>query len=622
MTVVFTATGITRPYDLSFFGGPPTSGTRTDVGTIWDVALAGRGYMLDKAPEGGGPGYSFKTLPLLQRYFLTQQSGNLGEQSINPDDYWRRSVDSWTNGAGQAANDHDTSIRNAFRSSKGIDPWTPGLFTLLKDTTQVHASANANLQMVMCGVHLYVLDGGVLSYTDDGFTYHVVTGPALNAPASICSDGYTVWIVDVNDTYYTTRTATTYTTWFASPRPGTLVRTSKGRLFVTDLNVIYTSSGVPGSAVSTAFYTHPNSDFAWVDVTDGPTAIYFAGFSGQISHIYQTAVVPDGTNLTIPTNAATLPDGEIVRSALGYLGVMMIGSDLGVRVAAIDSQGNLTVGDLIATAPVRCFEPQSHFVWFGWSNYDTTSTGIGRVDLGTFNDSAPAYASDLMATGQGSVVSVVTFLGRRAFAVAGLGIFAEHAVNFVASGNIRSGTLNYGLPDPKIAIKYDIAASRGKGTVDTLLAVDEGPFGPIGGTIQTSGVTSTHTIQPAGLQTGLIHEVELVLTRDTDPTQCPVIDRWTLMVNPAPVRRRQIMAWLDLHRQLESVNGAGLFIEPQFERDVIDGFLQTNEVVTWQDSQRTYRVTVDDYEWRGVDQVDPTQRVWEGSLLLTMNVID
>lgn len=618
--MVVALTGITRPFDAGFFSGPASSAVATEIGTRWDVALGGRGYILDLDFLGQDQGYVVKSLPLLQRYYLTQTQGNLGEQSLNPEDYWRRSVDDWDNGAGQLYNDHDNSTRTQFRISKGIDPWTPGQLSLLHDTTQIVDSDNNELDTAIAGNEIHLLDGNTWSSSPNGTAFTPLTGTALSNATSMTSDGFTIWVVDDTDTYYATRGGTTYTTWFASPLAGDVVRSVKGRLFVCNDNVINTSDVNPGASVSTAFYTHPNPDWTWVDVSEGPVAIYFAGFSGDKSIIYQTQIASDGTDLVIPSAAATLPSGEIVRSIQGYLGVLMIGTDKGVRVAAMDSQGNLTVGDLIKTdSAVQCFEPQEQFVWFGWPNYDNTS-GLGRVDLGTFNDSAPAYATDLMSTDSGAVTSVQTYNDVRYFTIAGSGLWAE-THTFCPVGTLMSGGLNFALPDVKIAVKFDISYQSGAGMITVLLAVDDQPFQTIGVPIETTDVQGSNAVLPAGLVSGRKHEIELQLERGVDPLESPVVDRWTLLTNPAPERRVQIIAALYLHTQEHQRNGATTGIDPLTERQQIDSWMQSNEVITWQDSETSYAVTVDDYEWRGANQIDPKAREWEGTMIVTMKEI-
>lgn len=620
-------TGITRPFDAGFFSGPATAAVATEIGTRWDIALGGRPYILDMDLDPNN-GYVVKSLPLLQRYYLTQTQGNLGEQSLNPEDYWRRSVDSWANGAGQEFNDHDAtdatngSTREQFRISKGIDPWTTGKLTLLHDTEQRVVSSNDVLASAIAGNELHLLNGDTSwSSSTDGITFTPLTGTALSGASSMTSDGFTIWVTDNNDTYYAVRGGTTYTTWFATPLPGQLVRSVKGRLFVCSGNTINTSDMTAGSATSTDFYDHPNTDWQWVDISEGPTAIYFAGFSGDKSIIYQTQIASDGTDLVIPSAAATLPSGEVVRAIQGYLGVLMIGTDKGVRVAAIDSQGNLTVGDLIVTdSSVQCFEPQEQFCWFGWPNYQDTS-GLGRVNLALFNDSAPAYATDLMSTDGGAVTSVQTFQNVRYFTIAGSGLWAE-TTDYVSSGSIMSGGLNFALPDIKIAVKFDISYLVGAGQITVLLSADDQPFVELGQPIETSSVQGSNAVLPAGLVSGRKHEIELVLERDSlDAGQAPVVDRWTLLTNPAPERRVQIVAALYLHKEMKLRNGAGWTIDPLTERQQINAWMQSNEVITFQDSEVSYAVTVDDFEWHSADQIDPKNREWNGTLIVTLKEV-
>lgn len=619
---------ITRSFSDPFYtglGGGSGGGPQTvaQIGTQYDVGIGGRGYMLDLRPEDGGNGYTVKSLPLLQRYYLTQTQGNLGEQSLNPEDYWRRSVDSWNNGSGQVANDHDQSIRTRFRSSKGIDPWTPGQFTLLHDVSNVLTSISQNLRLAVAGTYLYCLDSTVLKYTTDASTFTFVTGAGLPNAQSIASDGFSVYVADSADTYYTTRGFPNYNTYCAAPHPSSLVRSVKGRLFTANLNVVYEHTGVPGGAATTALFTHPNVDWTWVDMAEGPTAIYFAGFSGDKSIIYQTAILSDGTALNVPSAAASLPSGEIVRSIQGYLGAMMIGTDKGLRVAAIDSQGNLTVGDLIQTgSPVLCFEPQAQFVWFGLSNYDGVSTGLGRADLSTFNASSPACASDVMARTSGAVLSVETFQGVRVFTVQGSGIWIESATDRVETGTILSGALNFALPDPKTAVKFTVSYLRGGGTITASLSADDMPFAQLGGPITTNSASGSNAVLPAALLTGRTFEVELTLDRDgLDASQAPTVDRWTLLANPAPERRVRIELALMLHHEMRLRNGQTQIINPRFERDQIDAWMQSNEVITFQDSESSYAVTVNDYEWRSYAQVDAKVRSWDGTLMVTLNEI-
>src|SRR5712672_2336625 len=110
-----------RNFHTPFYNGQAAA--TVAVGALYYVALAGRGYMLDKAQQGD-LGYGFASIPLVDGHSFQRQSGFLGERTLNVEDYWRRSSDTFHLGAGQLFADHDDSDPGRFRSSKGADPWT------------------------------------------------------------------------------------------------------------------------------------------------------------------------------------------------------------------------------------------------------------------------------------------------------------------------------------------------------------------------------------------------------------------------------------------------------------------------------------------------------------------
>ncbi len=176
---------------------------------------------------------------------------------------------------------------------------------------------------------------------------------------------------------------------------------------------------------------------------------------------------PDGTALDIPTVAAELPLGEVVTNIDAYLGFVVIGLTTGLRFCSSDSDGNLVVGPLIETGTsVNAFAAIGQYLYFGWTNYDTTSTGIGRLDIGTqIATNQPAYASDLMADVQGTVVDIHEYDNEVVFTVAGYGAYRPHPTNKVASGTLDSGIYRWGVPDTKFIPKWDLRTEPLYGTV-------------------------------------------------------------------------------------------------------------------------------------------------------------
>ena len=591
---------ITALFDTSYYTGGTTT---SDVPSIYPVAINGRPYMLDTTPETFYVRWNHETIQ-----FLRQQSDTSNapaENSLNPQGYWRRAQDSWHHGAGQAYRDRDSQADTyRFRTSKGVDVWTRYQIGLLPTTTQKKSASNSNLYCVVAGSRIYFVDGANLYYSTDLSSWTAVTGYSGTTISSICSDGFTVYFSD-GANIWTTNTSTGAAT-SADTKDATLLRYVKGRLMAAVGNHLYNIPTL-GSA-ATLDYAHQSSAFTWVDCAEGNSVIYAAGYVGDKSSIYRTAIKADGTALDIPVVAGTLPDGEIVRAIRGYLGFLWIGTDKGVRFCEADASGNLTVGPIIATgAAVKAFEPQSNFMWFGMSNYDATSTGLGRMDLTTFvNTDQPAYASDLMVTGQGEVTSAATFTNLRVMTVSGLGIYAE-STSLVSSGTIESGQIGYGLPDSKISAFLDVKSSALAGaSYSAALSVDGGTYSTVG-TTSTSG--STGSSFPTNQDEGNLFEVRLTLTAGggTGPT----ITRWTLKSLPTSSDGPAEI----LHLPLLLANPLNIrdkeyACDVQTELNNISSLRATRQIVTCQVLDTSYTGIVLDFKFFPYGLTDESDGSW------------
>ena len=190
--------------------------------------------------------------------------------------------------------------------------WTPneiGLLNALDD--KLIAASNARL--AVAGDYLYVTDGTAIRRTQDitpgAPTWTALGGVPGTGPTVIASDGFNVLTAHVaSGIYKTTRARRT-----ASHITGTVdhVAYGKGRWIATNDNVIYdVTTQVAGAgpvALPAAFYTHPNTDFAWNSFAEGPEAFYVGGFSGDKSLIYRLTMKEDGTGLNQPVVAGFPP---------------------------------------------------------------------------------------------------------------------------------------------------------------------------------------------------------------------------------------------------------------------------------------------------------------------------
>lgn len=578
-------------FNASFYTGMPTAVLTPGV---YPIALDGRNYHVEwekDAIEVWGAKYKRESLPMLRTQADT--SAQPGAQSLSPQNFWPRSQESWASGSGQAKLDRTSgskpSVDSRFNTSKGINPWTAYQLSLLNGTSKKLTSANTGLLMCVAGINVYIIDGTALKFSADLITWTTVTGTP-NQATSICTDGSTVYTAHGASGVYSTATGAASTASYATGTVS-LVGFAVGRLMAAGGTSVYNITA--GGALPAALLTK-GTGWKWVEFTGGQTQIFVAGYSGDKSLIYRIAILADGTALTAPTVAGELPDGEIIRSINAYLGFVVLGTDLGVRFAAVDSSGNLTMGALIPTAsPVYCSEGHDRFIWYGLTNYDTVSTGLGRMDLTTFTSIlTPAYASDLMTTAQGLVKSVKSFNNLRLFTVEGVGLFTETSVP-VSSGTLTTGWVGYGISDPKIAVFVDITHESLNGTISISLAADTSAAVVLG----TSAAQGT-VAPSAAMQCNQVSGIEFQITATLTPTAnvSPILTRWTLRSFPTPHRSTQFMVPIMLDTML-TMGDTDFDMNIKSEYALLEALYKTQRIVNYQEGNNTYQVIMSDFRW-------------------------
>lgn len=612
-----------RGYRVPYYGG---AGLSSLVPNPYPVSLNGRPYLVDlELTAFGLSKFTEQTVPLLRQQ--ADNSNVPSEASINPEDLWRRSMESWHHGAGQSGFDRPDSDPYRFRSSKGVDVWTKWAMSPLPDTVQKRASMTAFFVLAAGGA-VYINEGPNLRYTADILaatpTWTAIAGMPGPDITSIASNGYNVWAaVGASGLFVTSALGAATQLVTTALAVSSIVGYVKGRLLVSKDNVLYNVVSNAPAALPTALLTHPNVGFVWVGFAEGKNCIYAAGYAGDQSLIYRTDVKADGTALDVPVVAGSLPAGEVVRSIQGYLNYLLIGTDKGVRLAqATNDAGDLVLGALIPTPyPVVCFEPQGKFVWFGWSLYDGTSTGLGRMDLETIGAPGlapltPAYASDLMVTSRGPVVSITSFQNQLVFTVNGAGVYTE-STSKVATATLDSGFVTYGLADPKIALAVDVKhAASLAGTYKVYLSTDGGAFGLIG--FQTSDLPDS--VFPAGQVSGETFEARVELDRSaTDTTTGPTLTRLTLFAEPSPARSRIITVPLLLNETDLLGDGQTRNRDVAADLEDIQSAVISRQLVAFQTGSRSLAVLVKDYEfYRRLPTADGS--AWQGRCDVVLKV--
>lgn len=426
------------------------------------------------------------------------------------------------------------------------------------------------------------------------YNFANVTGVSATASTSIDTDGNTVYIANGADGIYSTVSGTSTASSYATGNVS-VVRFVKSRLMAAGGGKLWNVTGAGALGGGGLLLDLSARSFTWVDICGGQSQIYAAGYAGDKSLIYRTALVADGTTLAVPTVAGELPDGEIVRSINAYLGYVVIGSDLGVRFCSVNSDGSLTIGSLISTtSPVYCMEGQDRFIWYGMTNYDSTSTGLGRMDLTTFTSTlTPAYASDLMATAQGTVRSVVTLANKRVFSVDGVGVFYEVLNTPVTSGTLTTGLVGYGISDDKVAMFVDLKYADTNGTITAAISTNNSTYTTIG-TSPLTGSTNLSETLPCGQLPA--EEFNLTFTLAPTGTTSPTLNRWTLRSYPTPKRSGQWDIPIMLYSEINAADKDWAF-DVTAEYAFLSGLFNTGNIVNLQVGNTNYQVVLYDFTW-------------------------
>lgn len=604
----------TTPYT----GGPgfySGSGTASLVPDVFPVAIGGHPYMVDL--KSGQFGRAFE--PRLRD---TSDDSNIpGEAALSPQGLWRRSQVSWHKGSGQLYADTAEGVDTRFSESKNVDVWTKGRLSLLKGTTRALSSANTNLPMVVVGSYLYVGDGNTLKYTQDPYAVtpswtSVTTGAPSASIVALATDGTTVYISYTNNSIYScaagaSSVAIAYPSSGSTTFTFTVMEYVKGRIMSAHDNDIHTNI----TGAKTAFWSHPNTAFRWVGFASGQNAIYAAGYAGDISLIYKITIKTDGT-LDVPIVAAELPLGELVVSLRGYLGNVLVGTNRGIRLATADDAANLLVGPVLeSTTDVKCAIGDGRFVWYGWTNFDGVSTGLGRIDLSELNGSnEPAYASDLMADVQGAVNDVVNWLGRRIFTVSGQGVYIENVSVLASSGYLDTGSWRWGIPDKKFGAFVDFRTLPLNGSIVFSYSYDGGVSTNLA--THDSGGSTEFTLTADETSFG---EASFKLTFNrsgSDSASGPILTRWQVRAFPAPQRSELFSVPVLLHQRMTRFSRdyqMDVLAELAFLRDLI----QNVRIVTYQEGNETHKVVVENIQWVPVDYGKKPYE-FDGTAVVTM----
>ena len=597
--------------------GTPIARGITEIGVnastaIWqntdmsyDVAIGGLPFFYainDTRP------YTRQTATYRKEQF--DNSSEPGEQSLTG--WWIRSQASFHSGTGIKFFDPATTDENGhyrFSDSRGIDVWTKGQVTLLKETANmtgvssgiyklisaVDGSTNKIIAWTPAGttINNYTASGTAVTYTD----VTSIGTPLDTAILAVASDGTNLFIAD-NDHIYTGPISTPtagYSRYYNTGSEKVVLGWVKQRLVACIDASVYELTAAKGthhSLPATPVYTHPNADWNWTSIAEGGSAIYAAGYAGTTSAIYKFTLASNGSMpvLTSGVIAAQLPIGEYVNKIESYLGYLVIGTNKGVRVASIsDTNGDLTYGPLIIEADNTGldFAFRDTYVW-ATGSIDGYA-GLYRINLAQELENLRfAYATDAYLDGVTGHATSVDFIGNTnqiAFTTSGSnGIAVQSATVATSSGYLTTGNIRYGTLEPK---NFKRLLGRGDFTYGSMTLE----------TVDRNGVEYDHisydssipsievgTSSPATAQEYVAYK--FIIYRDaTDTTKGPTFKGYQAKATIATPRQRIIqfpVYCFDL--ETDRYNSMIGYEGKAFEKILaLEDIEEDGDVLTWQD---------------------------------------
>lgn len=554
--------GIVSPIVDPIGSGASSTSTQFSNNDIqWDVAINGVPFLLDTSPDKP---LNRKTVQL-EREKLDSAPYS-GGWSLGF--WWQRQQNSFHSGSGQTFLDgfeptsvyfsFDTDRMKAarFLRSRGIDPWTEGKVSLLKDTDKILTVASQSPHMIggNDGTHdvLIVADGTTLTRYAAGSGTTVSWG-GTGTILSLATDGTNYYAADATGVYKGTLAGGAGSLVWNTGSSQVVLGWVKSRLVGCIGQSLYELVGTGPALPSTPKFTVSESGWTWTDIAEGPNAIYACGYAGHHSAVYKFILDTSGGVPTLTTGITTaeLPPGEkVLRMQSDMMSFMALGTSKGARVCDF-SNDDIQTGSLSVEGEVRAFVGRGDFLYCGYNDpYYTDATGLARMDLGSsigFRQYASAndlrannYQNGVDAYVTGTVVDACLYGDLIAFLVAGQGVFVENATRLVSEGNLLCSRINYGTTKQKLFKRIGFRCEGTGGTVAVHAALNKEDFGSMLTTLDMATSTAaddvTITNRPADYVT-----LEFVLKPKVgDSTVGPTLLSYTLDSLPAVRRQREV----------------------------------------------------------------------------------
>ena len=623
---------ITRTFDEPYYTAGGSSGVFT-LGNLGGslVAINGNIYPIDTAADT----YGQTALTVVDQRNTTDSRDIL----LLPQNVWREQVQSWNYGSGQSNMDRDDTIRGRYRESFGVDPWTKWQLSLLPEVAALQVGLVTHPSMVTThNGQLAVVYNNTINWYSD-FDTVSFTATAGTVPITQAIDAGSLYMLNTSGEIWKSATpGATPTLWYTNAAIDNISFVKDYMIAAID-NTLFNITD-PSSPV--LIYTAPDPAFRWVGGCEGMTSIYMAGGVGDTHVVHSVGIKQDGTGLEPTTVAVMLPDGESIASIGSYLGFVFIGTGVGVRMAGTNaSNGSLLLGPIIPTgSPVKCFEGQDRFVWYGRDviepGYTTvgdpdtetlfptsTVSGLGRMDLSAFTTGtlSPAYANDICSwtTAAGLVTSVCTFLGERVYSVSGQGVYRGTG-DRVAGGWITQGSMSFSVEDSKAALYMQakwLPSIETKINID--LSFDSGAFVRYANLLTSVSTVRSDNLDLAGAQFSRVDMRMVLLRSPVDNKVGPNPTRWELRAFPVKGRASKWIVPVVIADDVD-ISGAVSTRDVVKDKENLVSLVTNGTVFMFQESGKGYQVLARNFEWKP-QRLSTTGNGWQGTLTMSLEEV-
>lgn len=574
----------------------------SEGGFKYDCAIGGVPFLMDLNADNP---LVRKTSPY--RKEQVDNSAEAGEQSLQG--WWIRSQSSFHRGAGIKMFDtaKDEELSNRYNDSHGVDVMENlGQMRLLHKATNVNATYMSSSYVDAVS---YSLDtgaegilyahGGELRKTgiSDGANFDTeINWGGNNAPIwDLTSNGEYYFVLSSGGIYagafpasnatkmYNVTTTLNPNTGVMSPRSGVLAWV-KDRLIAGIGNKLYElTMKTSATALPDPLSKGPVSldGWRWTAISEGPGAIFVAGYSGNTSALYKIVLDEDDT-LSDPIQVAPMPYGEIITSMMIYTGnILVIGTNKGIRIGTIQSDNSVNLYSLTlkTDATVYSIFASENYVYAGGANSDG-KVGMYRINLGDVTDSETGtfayqkylFANDATFGGTRDIMSIVP-IGltgdRLAFAVRGAGLYRERSIELVDQGWLTTGKTRMDTLEKKI-FQYATVYNESNGYTDgghievywfdEYNNISQDPLIAFsGGTVQESNFYATDA------EPHISTAFKFVLKPNSTKTISPTFNSYQLKATPSGVKQRLIELPLNLNRKQSKAGGSKLQIRKTFD---------------------------------------------------------